>query len=295
MKKLRILKPIPGFKEGETIELVEITDTTVITAGVYSYEVGKLFSDGFVGVVERSLRYVKEYHGNKVGEVVDLVRGKDALTNLMRVTTAERHVSDGFAEWVEEEKRCKTMIPVPYDLMSKPHPFTCKVCGQTWAIYSDSPVCKGKKEESKYVSPYEVKPCVAHQGYFVEGWFDTQSEAEVTKKWLDAYTEIKEWAGERNGGWKPDWKYEGQKKYFCRVSDLPARIGHYAELVITIDLSTTHAIPMVFYFRKKEDAEESARIHEKQYKIFAGITDENDDNVNMTYEWVKGRDTSKWL
>ena len=94
--------------------------------------------------------------------------------------------------------------------------------------------------------------------YELGNYFKTEGEAQKAAEWLKAFTILRD----DTKGFKPDWGDSEQDKWFVFYDHVSRRLWP--------DLDSTYQDKNL-YFASEDDAVESIKTHEREWKIFYGV------------------------
>lgn len=117
-----------------------------------------------------------------------------------------------------------------------------------WCVQSD-----GEKADD-----YEDKMDVDDLRYELGNYFKTEEEAQKAANWLKAFTVLRD----DTKGFKPDWENDEQAKWYVLYDHGHGRLGE--DWYVSLQKSIIH-------FATQDDALESIKKHEREWKIFYGV------------------------
>ena len=117
--------------------------------------------------------------------------------------------------------------------------------GQYWHVEDDGLVA----------GDHEDKVGTDDRRYELGNYFKTEEEAQKASDWLKAFAILRD----DTKGFKPDWKNEKQKRWYVFYSLFNGEF--YTEGYIDC-----HSSPIIF--ATKDDAEESIKAHEREWRTF---------------------------
>ena len=135
------------------------------------------------------------------------------------------------SDWFEETTKCKR--------------WRAKLGETYYYLDSDGGVC----DDEEQCFPLDDR-C-----FSIGNYFKTEEEAQKAAEWLKAFTILRD----DTKGFKPDWKDGGQLRWGVEYNYDTNRLSVYLTFGIQCG---------VIYFASRDDAEESIKTHERQWRTF---------------------------
>ena len=159
-----------------------------------------------------------------------LIREKDGVVAYAPYTLERFNILDSgwFEEIPEEHRRWRA-----------------KKGGQYWCVQSDGGV----------VHDHEIEVDVDDERYEIGNYFKTEEEAQRTAEWIKAFAVLQD----DTKGFKPDWKDGSQLRWGVEYNYDTNRLSVYLTFGIQCG---------VIYFASRDDAGESIKTHERQWRTF---------------------------